>query len=175
MNKQELRKECSNIRNNISNKAEKSKIICDKVINHPRYQESLVVSLYIPKPEEVDVTPLIAHALEHGKTIAIPRDKNFDLEFYKFNPKSTLIRSKFGILEPNPACERVDIKDIPLFLVPGLSFDEEGNRLGFGQGHYDRVLINLDAYKIGICFKEQIIEKIPHYSYDVKMDEIIHQ
>ncbi len=175
MNKTELRDQYRSIRKNVPDKMEKSRIICDKIINHPRYQESLIIGLYISKPEEVDLTPVIADALKHGKVVAIPRVKMFDLDFYKFDPRSTLIRSKFGVMEPNPACEKIDIKDIPLFLVPGLSFDKTGNRLGFGSGFFDRALLDLDAYKIGICFKEQMREDIPHYSYDVKMDEVIHE
>ena len=175
MNKAELRDHYRTIRKNIPDKAERSKVICNKIINHPRYQESLIIGIYISKSEEVDLTPVIADALKHGKVVAVPRVKNLDLEFYKFDPRSTLIRSKFGVMEPNPACERIDIKDIPLFLVPGLSFDKNGNRLGFGNGFFDRALIDQDVYKIGICFKEQMQEDIPHYSYDVKMDEIIHE
>ena len=174
MNKTELRDKYRIIRKTIPDKAEKSKIICEKIINHPRYQESLIIGIYISKQEEVDLTPVIADALKHGKVVAVPRVKNFDLEFYKFDPRSTLIRSKFGVMEPNPACEKLDIKDIPFFLVPGLSFDKKGNRLGFGGGYFDRALIDLDAYKIGVCFKEQMVEEIPHYGYDVTMDEVIH-
>ena len=66
-----------------------------------------------------------------------------------------------------------DKNKIDLFLVPGVSFDVNGNRMGFGKGYYDRYLSNLDVYKIGICFEEQISESIPTDKYDVKMNEII--
>ena len=57
--------------------------------------------------------------------------------------------------------------------MPGIAFDKFGNRIGFGKGYYDRYLMDLDAYKIGICFREQLDDYIPTGEFDIKMDEII--
>ena len=176
MDKQQIRQHYLKIRNDIPDKKEKSRIISEKIMNHPRYQEAKIIGLYIAKPEEVDLTSVISDALAKGKTVVIPRVKNFNLEFYKFDPHSTLIRSKFGILEPNPCSERINPKEISVYFVPAVSFDINGNRIGFGQGHFDRALKDLDTYKVGICFKDQMYHgEIPTYGYDVKMDEIIHE
>ena len=175
MDKKEVRDLALQIRRNISHKKEKSHLICQKIIHHPRYIEAKIIGIYVPKIEEVDVNEVIIDAFKKGKTIAIPRVNTFDLDFYKFDPSVTLIRSRFGVLEPSPLSEKIDVGKIETIFVPAVAFDEEGNRLGFGQGYFDRALSKTKAYKIGVCFKEQMQEAIPHLSHDIKMDEIIHE
>ena len=66
-------------------------------------------------------------------------------------------------------------EEIDLMILPGVCFDKNLNRIGFGKGYYDRYLENSNSiYKIGICFKEQITKDIlPHDTYDIRLDEII--
>ena len=63
--------------------------------------------------------------------------------------------------------------NIDLIIVPGVIFDREKNRLGYGKGYYDRYLSNKDIYKIGICFSDQVIDLLPSESHDIKMNIII--
>ena len=65
------------------------------------------------------------------------------------------------------------ITDIDLVLVPGISFDVKGHRIGFGKGCYDRLLCNYQGVKIGFCYSSQICDDIPSDEYDVCMDYII--
>ena len=58
-------------------------------------------------------------------------------------------------------------------IVPGVIFDSNNNRMGFGKGYYDRFLKDKKCYKIGICFKEQITDNLPIDDYDIKMDEVV--
>ena len=60
-----------------------------------------------------------------------------------------------------------------IMLVPGVAFDLNNNRTGYGGGFYDRYLSNHTVYKIALCFKEQIFEVLPTEDFDIKMDEII--
>ena len=62
---------------------------------------------------------------------------------------------------------------IDLIIVPGVGFDQNNNRLGYGKGFYDHFLKNKNIFKIGICFKEQLLDEIPVNEYDIKMDLII--
>ncbi len=84
-----------------------------------------------------------------------------------------LIEGKMGILEPQFALEKGKEPPLDVILVPGLAFDHEGNRLGYGKGHYDRLLKSLSGLKIGLAFKEQILDELPHATHDVPMDIII--
>ena len=80
-------------------------------------------------------------------------------------------KGKFGIEEPTG--EPYDTPEqIELTIVPGVSFDRNGNRLGRGKGYYDRLLPQLRSYNIGICFGFQLSEEIPSEPLDRVMDEV---
>ncbi|MBK7843284.1 MAG: 5-formyltetrahydrofolate cyclo-ligase [Bdellovibrionales bacterium] len=81
----------------------------------------------------------------------------------------------FGIQEPDPQkCELVQIDDCDFILVPGVSFDRCGRRVGYGKGFYDRALGKASRIKIGICFSVQLSqEPLPYGDGDVKMDWIV--
>ena len=78
----------------------------------------------------------------------------------------------FSVLEPC-GTETADIKKIDAVLVPGIAFDKNGARVGFGKGCYDRFLKNVSAIKIGVCYDFQICEKICDEEHDIKMDFLI--
>ena len=101
---------------------------------------------------------------------------NNELKFYKIKSlKEKFIKSNFGVEEPiENEINYINQKDIGLIIVPGICFDKEKNRLGFGKGYYDRYLQNENINTIGICFEEQIVENIiPTTEYDVAMKKII--
>ena len=96
------------------------------------------------------------------------------IKFYIYHPGDRLIESTFHIIEPigEDQCY-IENKDIDLFIVPGLAFDKNGNRLGYGKGYYDKTLKNSKGYKIGVAFKEMIFNNIPHDENDVPVNLII--
>lgn len=84
----------------------------------------------------------------------------------------------YGIMEPEgPAFTAYD--DIDLIIIPGVAFDVKHNRLGRGKGYYDRFLQQMQqmrqthAYKIGVCFPQQLVDSIPVTAYDIPMDEVV--
>ncbi|HTD88276.1 MAG TPA: 5-formyltetrahydrofolate cyclo-ligase, partial [Candidatus Binatia bacterium] len=77
----------------------------------------------------------------------------------------------FGIPEPSANCPVATALD--LVLAPGLAFALDRSRLGRGKGYYDRLLAELKAVKIGVCFDWQIVSAIPHDTHDVLMDHIV--
>jgi 5-formyltetrahydrofolate cyclo-ligase len=98
------------------------------------------------------------------------------MHFYSFVSGEPMERSYFGVWEPLGEEEKlISPEEIDLIIVPGLAFDRELNRLGFGRGFYDRYLSGCSAFKVGICYDAQIAEKdeIPIDCYDVKMDMVI--
>ncbi len=176
MNKQELRSKYLSIRKDIADKKKKSLLIMKKVIETSIYKDSHVIALYKNLPNEVDTSELIRRCLEDGKVVALPRVTNNDLIFYQINDNSELSKSTFGVLEPeeNPN-NIVEADSIDLIIVPGVCFDLEHNRLGFGKGFYDRYLENINIPSIALCFDEQIIkdDKIPTSTNDVQIRLII--
>ena len=172
MNKQELRTKYLKIRNDISNKDIKSDIIFNKIINTSEYQSANTVALYKNLISEVDTNKLIDYTLTIGKTVSLPRVEDNNLNFYKVDKQTLLIKSNFGVFEPI-SNQVIPKENIDLIIVPGVCFDKNNNRLGFGKGYYDRYLMNTKMKKIGICFIEQLTNNIPADSNDVKMDLII--
>lgn len=173
--KEKIRKQYISIRNNVENKLEKSIKIKNKIINSEMYINSKVIALYKNLPSEVSTIELIEYSIRIGKMVVLPRVKEDNLEFYKIdNMKDKFIKSKFGVEEPVLNYSNLVHKEqIDLIIVPGVCFDKNKNRMGFGKGFYDRFLANSNLKSIGICFEEQIINDLVVSDNDVKMQYII--
>ena len=175
--KELIRKEYIKIRNNIENKEIKSDIIFNKIIILEEYRSSKVIAIYKNLDSEVDTTEIINYSFKKEKIVALPRVIDNELKFYKINSlEDKLEKSKFGVEEPIDNKDNlIDIRNIDLVIVPGLCFDKNKNRLGFGKGYYDRLLGNIKSHIIAICFEEQIMKKdnLPITNNDVKVQKII--
>ena len=169
MNKNELRKLMINKRKNIPNKKELSTIIVNKIFNLDIYKKSRVIALYNSLKDEVDTSLLIENALR-DRIVLLPRIIDNKMVFVEINKNTKYEKSSIGVLEP---IGKIYNGNIDLIIVPGVSFDRNRNRLGFGMGYYDKYLSNKDIYKIGICFDGQLIDGLITDDFDVKMDLII--
>ena len=175
MNKNEIRKKYIDIRKNINeiDRIKKSKIISDKVLSNEALKSSKVIAIYKSLKSEVDTDNIINDLWSMNKVVLIPKVEKDIINFYEYNINDKLIKSTFGVLEPNN--NKIYKKEnIDLIIVPGVCFDKYMNRMGFGKGYYDKYLENSNIYKIGICFNEQIYDKkLVTDKYDIKMNEII--
>ena len=175
--KQELRNNYIQIRNNILDKKNKSKIIANKVIEKIEYKNAKTIALFKNFRSEVDTAELIEYSINIGKIVALPRVVGNELKFYKIESlNDNFIKSKFGVEEPiESEKNHIENKEIDLVIVPGLCFDKQNNRLGYGKGYYDRFLKNTNAKTIAICFKEQILKDslLPITDTDVNVQRII--
>ena len=177
MDKIKLRKKYLNIRTNIKNREDLSNIIMNKVINDSWYKSANVIAFYNSFGSEVNTKAMIEYSLNNGKTVALPKVFNNELEFYQINSlNDKFIKSSLGVEEPLPLKDNyVDSNNIDLFIVPGVCFDKANNRLGYGKGFYDRLLKNTKAKVIAICFEDQVLksDKISVDDYDIKIPKII--
>lgn len=175
--KEKLRKEALRIRKYINNKKEKEKIITKKVIDLPEYRQAKTIAIYKSMHKEVSTDELIEYSLNNKKIVALPKVVFENLEFYKINSiNDLLIKSNFGVEEPIEKIENfVNKKDIDLVIVPGLCFDREGNRLGFGKGYYDRFLEDSNLKTLALCFSDQLLQEkqIPITENDISMQQIV--
>ena len=169
INKDELRKYMLIMRKGISDKEKISTIIVDKIINLDIYKKSKVIALYKSMLDEVNTSKLIKESLK-SKVVLLPRVIGDKMIFVEINSKTSYKKSHIGVLEPigNEYSGTID-----LIIVPGLSFDKLGNRLGYGKGFYDRFLRDKSIYKIGICFNKQIYLGLPCDNYDIPMNLVI--
>ncbi len=172
MDKQTLRRKYLEIRKSISNKELKSNIIFNKIINTKEYRDAHTIAMYKSLKSEVNTDKLIDYAIANNKVVLIPKVEKDNLVFYKIDKQTKLIKSNFGVLEPVNS-QIITKENIDLIIVPGVCFDQKGNRLGFGKGYYDRFLNDMKTIKIGICYKEQLSDNIPTNNNDIKMDLII--
>ena len=172
MDKKELRQIMLEKRKNILNKEEKSTIIVEKIKKLNILKKSQVIALYKRMKDEVSLEALIDDALMHQKVVLLPKIMDKQMVFIEINEKTKYQKSNFNVWEP--ISDKIYDGQIDLMLIPGVCFDKKNNRLGFGKGYYDKYLGQKDTYKIGICFKEQIIDSIPKEEWDIPMDLIIH-
>ena len=175
--KSEIRSKYLKIRKSVLDKKKKSLDICTKLILTEEYQNSKIIALYKNLETEVDTNQLIEVSVKNGKIVALPRVENDNMVFYKINSlNDKLEKNEFGIYEPISNIENIINKDeLDLVIVPGICFDKNMNRLGFGKGFYDKFLFNSKSKILGICFEEQVLcdENIPFTRYDVKMQKVI--
>lgn len=171
MNKNDLRKKYKLIRSNISNKENKNKIIFDNIIKNEQIKKCKVIMTYISFNDEVDTLNLINYFLDK-KIIAVPKVNKDYMDFYIINSLKDLKKGTFGILEPT-SNNKLNNFDNSVCIIPGICFDKKGNRIGYGKGYYDKYLKDKNIYKIGLCFKECLVNKIDSDTHDIKIDEII--
>lgn len=172
MNKQILRNKYKQIRKNIKNKEKLDSIIYNKIISSKEYKESNLILTYVSLKEEVDTIKLIKHSLNIGKQVAVPKCIGNLIEFYYINTVEDISNGTFNILEPITDKKVIDYDD-SICIVPGIAFDKENNRIGYGRGFYDRFLENYNGIKIGLTYKECICDKIDADENDIKMDKVI--
>lgn len=173
-----LRKEYLTIRKSIPNKNNKSDIIFNKLISLPIYKKSKTIALYYNLPSEVDTKKLIEYSLSNNKSVYLPVVINsYEMEFYKINNINEVTnKTSLGIYEPLKNNNILNKNNIDLIIIPGVCFDTNKNRIGFGSSYYDRYLSNINkAKKVAICFEEQILKNcyIKNNYNDIKMDLII--
>ncbi len=169
--KNELRKKYLLVRNNINKKCKKNKIIYEKVINNSFVKNSDTILIYVSKDSEVDTINLINYFLK-SKKVAVPKVNNNLIDFYYINSLDDLKEGYFNVLEPTTKKKVNNFKN-SVCITPGICFNKEGYRIGYGKGYYDRFFSNHKIYAIGLCYQECLINDNFNDIYDIKVNEVI--
>lgn len=176
MDKKELRKQVRIMKRQFSAAQLKqmSAEVIRKLLSEPEVKRSEVILMYYSLNDEVDTHGVIDTLVSEGKTVLLPVvTADTEMELRKYTGKDDLRGGFFDIMEPVGEVFR-DYGKIDVAVIPGMSFDLQGNRLGRGKGYYDRFLPKIpNAYKIGLCFPFQKFPAIPIDKYDIKMDVVI--
>ena len=150
--------------------------LCVRMKQLEVWHKARTVLLYAPLPDEPDIWPLLADALAEGKHVALPyyngEGDNYSARLIHDSVKDTHV-GKFGIREPRPHCVETPLNQLDLVLVPGVTFDTGGRRLGRGRGFYDRLLALAGGVKCGVAFVEQIVDTIPSEPHDICLDYLL--
>lgn len=177
--KKELRIQCKAIRENMKPdaKSQRDENIFGKIISSTAYSKSSIILTYVSTDIEVDTFRLINKAIEDKKRVAVPRciDGTRDMDFYFIKSTDDLEKGSFGVLEPDPQkCVKAYAFETALCIIPGLAFDMQGYRLGYGKGYYDRFLsAHPKLIKMGICYCSCTCNELIHGRYDVGADFLV--
>lgn len=150
--------------------------IFNKITGSSLYKDSNTVMVYYSIKNEVDTKEILKNIIESGKRLVLPKTiKNNTLLTCLVNDINELELGSFGIMEPSITTDDriVDLKNIDLILVPGVAFDLNGFRIGYGAGYYDRLLRDYNGIKIGICYDLQITKDAYPDIHDIRMDYLL--
>lgn len=178
MHKKELRNMMKNNLNELDkeNYHEKSACIHKKVLQESVVRNAKVIGITLSAFPEVDTWNLIKKIWSQGKKAVVPKcePKTKMMKFYEITSFDQLEIVYMHLHEPiTHLTTEVPKEKIDCLIVPGLAYDRQGFRLGFGGGYYDRFLSDFKKSTLSLAFYMQIVEKIPTDDYDVPIEKII--
>lgn len=177
--KDRLRKSIEKKRNTLSTSEvlEKSSRIKKRIFEMDLFRDAQTILFYVSYGNEVYTHDMIKESISLGKTVVVPKSvtKNNALILSQLTDWNNLEVGAYTILEPKQeSIEQVDVESIDLIIIPGVVFDESGNRIGHGKGYYDRLLNDSrNIPSVGLAFEFQIVENIKSEQHDEKIDIII--
>lgn len=158
-------------------RSRKSGLILEKVWALPEFQKARTVMSFLNFRDEVETTVLAEAALAEGKRLVLPRcgSQRELLLLAVSDLRVDLERGTWGIREPRATLAEVEPSELEVVLVPGVGFDLQGNRLGYGGGYYDRFFQRLPTgtARIALAFACQIVRQVPVDQHDVKMTMLV--
>ena len=150
-------------------RAKNSERICCQLLSLPEYQSAHTLLAFSGTAHEIDTAFFLQTALLQGKRLCLPRCiENGGLALCQITSFDDLQRGAYGILEPNSNCPILCAQQIEFAVIPCLSFDSSGNRLGQGGGYYDRLLPQLACPTVLVCQQELLLPCIPAEKHDVR-------
>ena len=152
---------------------EASARLAELLYQTPEYRAAKTIYFYLPYNQEVRTVPMVEQAWADGKQVAVPKVYDDEMRFIYLTDMSQVDKGYSGIPEP--------IADAPvandpeaLVLMPGLAFDKEGHRIGYGGGFYDKFLAAEPHHPtVALCYAFQMVEQIPVDDYDIPVDRVL--
>ena len=152
----------------------RSEAATGRLITLPEVAASHMAFVFNAFGSEIATAPLIDRLARAGLGLALPRLTDGVLEAIPYRPGDPVAPSPYGALEPL-AGGAADPRDVDLIIAPGLAFDSDGYRLGYGGGYYDAFLrrAGRHAARIGFAFDQQIVDAVPHDDKDERLDGVV--
>ncbi|MBE6959995.1 MAG: 5-formyltetrahydrofolate cyclo-ligase [Ruminococcaceae bacterium] len=150
-----------------------SKNLTEQFLAHPLYHRAKTIYGYLPYNQEVLTWALLEQARKDGKQVAVPKVYDDEMRFILLDDLSQVAPGYASIPEPI-ADGPVASDPTALVLMPGLAFDREGHRIGYGGGFYDRFLAAEPGHPtIALCYEFQLLEHIPTEEFDIPVDCVL--
>ena len=137
------------------------------------YRNAKTIYGYLPYNQEVRTVPMLEQALRDGKRVAVPKVFGDEMKFLYLQDLTQVAKGYAGIPEPI-ADEPVAEDKTALVLMPGLAFDPEGHRIGYGGGFYDKFLAaEPDHPTLALCYEFQLLPKLETEEHDIPVDVVL--
>ena len=159
--------------------SKKSAAIFEKAVSLGAFKAAGSAGCYVSVKSEAETGELIEECWRLGKKVCVPVTlDNGKIFLSQVSYFGELHEKAFGLLEPRPDSAKADYAGIGIVFVPGVAFDLQKNRVGYGRGYYDSLLaeirrVNKKALFAGLAFECQVFEKVPAKAKDVKMDLVM--
>ena len=142
-------------------------------LNSELYRNADTIYGYLPYNQEVRTTPMLGQALRDGKRVAVPKVYGDEMKFIYLDDLSKVEKGFAGI--PEPVADGPVAEDpTALVLMPGLAFTEQGHRMGYGGGFYDKFLAQEPNHPtLALCYAFQMVDELPIDDYDVPVDVVL--
>lgn len=175
MNKQQLRQAIRQRKRAMTQEEieDRSRSLCEKFLNSDNYRRCTCLYGYLPYNQEVRTWPILHQALADGKKVAVPKVYGDEMKFIYLTDLTQVATGYAGIPEPiadGPVAEQQDA----LVLMPGLAFDPQGHRIGYGGGFYDKFLSREPKHPtVALCYEFQMVDHLETEQFDIPVDTVI--
>lgn len=178
--KKEIRAKLLHLREGLSGSVcqEKSCEVASRLLVSSEFKAAHTIHFYLSNVTEVQTDAMILEALRLKKCVVVPvvhpEDRSLSFSELSGLDPDQMQLGPFGIRQPIfSSIKEATTREIDLWIVPGLGFDVQGNRIGYGGGYYDRALRDLKGKIIGLAFECQVVEALPVGEHDCPVDKII--
>lgn len=145
-----------------------------RLLQFPGFLQAETVFIYVSLPGEPDTEELIDAALAMGKHVLVPRClPEYKMEAVSIHSRKELECGHYGIQEPPAQLPAADPEEVDLAVIPCVSADRSGGRLGHGAGYYDRYLQGLSCSKLCLCYEALLLKRVETEDTDIRMDRIV--
>lgn len=175
MNKQQLRQAIRQRKRAMTQEEieDRSRSLCEKFLNSDNYRRCTCLYGYLPYNQEVRTWPILHQALADGKKVAVPKVYGDEMKFIYLTDLTQVATGYAGIPEPiadGPVAEQQDA----LVLMPGLAFDPQGHRIGYGGGFYDKFLSREPKHPtVALCYEFQMVDHLETEQFDIPVNTVI--
>lgn len=137
------------------------------------YKTAKTIYGYLPYNQEVRTVPMLEQALKDGKKVAVPKVYGDEMKFLYLDDLTQVAKGYAGIPEPI-ADEPVADDETALVLMPGLAFDPQGHRIGYGGGFYDKFLAAEPNHPtLALCYEFQMLPQLHTEEHDIPVDTVL--
>ena len=149
-----------------------SQELAQQLYEHPLYQQARSIYAYLSYNQEVRTLPIVYQAIQDGKRVAVPKVFGEEMRFLWLDDPGRIAEGYCGIPEPIDNEPEAD-DPTALVLMPGLAFDPQGHRIGYGGGFYDKFLAAEKHPTIALCYGFQLFPHLEVQIHDIPVDAVL--